>query len=86
LVPKKHSGTWGVFTHPSQLLYEAAQFLKEFLKANAREAQALTHTGTHAPEIWKTPPDGMYKINWDVAIDSKNRRMGIGIIARDFEG
>ncbi len=28
----------------------------------------------------------MYKISWNVAIDSKNRRIGIGIIARDCEG
>jgi hypothetical protein len=28
----------------------------------------------------------MYKINWDVAIDSKNMCMGIGIIVRDCEG
>lgn len=35
---------------------------------------------------WKAPPDGMYKINWDVAIDSKNMCMGIGIIVRDCEG
>jgi hypothetical protein len=28
----------------------------------------------------------MHEINWDVAIDSKNMCMGIGIIARDCEG
>lgn len=28
----------------------------------------------------------MYKINWDVAIDSKNKCMGIDIIAWDCEG
>jgi hypothetical protein len=28
----------------------------------------------------------MYKINWDVATDSKNKRLGIGIIAWDYEG
>jgi hypothetical protein len=27
----------------------------------------------------------MYKINWDAALDVKSRRMGIGIIARDFK-
>jgi hypothetical protein len=74
-----------MFIHSNQLIFEAAQSLKEFSKANDKNVLALIPTGNHVLEIWKAPPIGMYKINWDVAIDSKNMRMGIGIIVRDCE-
>jgi hypothetical protein len=75
-----------VFTHPNQLISKASHSLKEFSEANARDVQPLIPTGTPTLEIWKDPSTGMYKINCDVAIDSKNMRMSIGIIARDCEG
>jgi ribonuclease HI len=31
----------------------------------------------------KNPPQGIYKVNWDVAIDSVKRRLRVGIIMRD---
>jgi hypothetical protein len=34
---------------------------------------------------WKMPPQGVVKVNWDVAINNKNGFTGCGIIARDFE-
>jgi hypothetical protein len=35
---------------------------------------------------WQTLPQEMYKVNWDMAIDSTNRRKGIDIIVRDNVG
>jgi hypothetical protein len=35
---------------------------------------------------WQSPPTGTYKSNWDVAIDSKNDKLGFGCIMRDFSG
>lgn len=35
---------------------------------------------------WRPPLAGMYKVNRDVAIDTKSRCMGVGIIAREYEG
>jgi hypothetical protein len=29
---------------------------------------------------------GMVKINWNVAIDNLNKKIGVGVIARDDEG
>ncbi|GLT53802.1 hypothetical protein SLA2020_270480 [Shorea laevis] len=42
----------------------------------------------HNPIVphWKAPPDGVYKINWDAAIDKSRRIMGVGVIVRDGEG
>lgn len=36
-----------------------------------------------ADQRWKAPPVDFVKINWDAAVDSVNRRMGIGVIVRD---
>jgi hypothetical protein len=38
------------------------------------------------PERWKASSPSMYKINWDVAIDFKNKLIGVGIILQDCEG
>ncbi|GLT55374.1 hypothetical protein SLA2020_285030 [Shorea laevis] len=35
---------------------------------------------------WQAPPAGYVKLNWDAAVDEGNRRMGIGVIARDHTG
>jgi hypothetical protein len=35
---------------------------------------------------WMTPSEGIYKVNWDVAIDCLKRWTGVGIIDRDSEG
>lgn len=37
-------------------------------------------------EKWTPPPAGQCKVNWDVSIDSKHKRMGFGIIVRDHNG
>jgi hypothetical protein len=85
LVLSEHCSAWGEFIHPNQLITEAALSIKEFTDANALERPPPTITGVLATKSWKTPPP-VYKINWDVAIDSKNRCMDIGIIAWDCEG
>lgn len=38
------------------------------------------------PIVWKKPSDGVIKANWDVAIDTLNNRMGVGVILRDAHG
>lgn len=32
------------------------------------------------------PPDMVCKVNWDAAMDVKNKRVGIGVICRNAEG
>ncbi|XP_059458381.1 uncharacterized protein LOC132187978 [Corylus avellana] len=34
---------------------------------------------------WTSPPQGLYKINCDAAIDVKNGKMGVGLILRDHD-
>jgi hypothetical protein len=39
-----------------------------------------------SPVRWQDPPSGIYKTNWDAAIDKRTGRIGIGIIARNSQG
>jgi ribonuclease HI len=38
------------------------------------------------PLHWRPPQEDFYKVNWDAALNSANRRMGVGIIVRDHLG
>ena len=35
---------------------------------------------------WHPLPFGWYKLNWDIALDSRTKHLGIGIVARDHNG
>lgn len=35
---------------------------------------------------WSKPALGLIKVNWDAAVDHKNKVMGVGLIARDYLG
>jgi hypothetical protein len=35
---------------------------------------------------WTKPPIGVIKINWDATMDSYTGTMGLGTVARDYEG
>jgi ribonuclease HI len=37
-------------------------------------------------QIWNKPPLGVVKLNWDAAVNVKEQKMGLGIIARDHTG
>jgi hypothetical protein len=42
--------------------------------------------GTSTTQKWAGPPNGSYKVNWDIALDVKQDCMGIGVIIRDDKG
>jgi hypothetical protein len=35
---------------------------------------------------WSKPQQGTFKLNWDAAVDTKQRMIGVGIVARDSDG
>lgn len=35
---------------------------------------------------WKRPDEGFVKVNWDAAMNSEKKRMGLGVVVRDEEG
>jgi ribonuclease HI len=42
--------------------------------------------GKSGTGCWTKPPIGVIKINWDAAMDSHIGTMGLGKVARDYEG
>jgi hypothetical protein len=76
----------GVFISPNQLMREAVISIEDFKRANVPTEKENDFQAIPVPPVqWKAPSLGLYKINWDAAIDMKNRRMGVGIIARDYQ-
>lgn len=86
MVQKKYSGVWGNLKHPNLLIQEVDLFLQDYKAAKVNEAVYNVSPIVSAPKKWQVHPNGMYKINWNAALDSKTRRIGISIIVRDFEG
>ena len=79
----------GLFTNPNCLVHEAKEALLLFLEANEKQGQVYEFQSAAGGdmEAWRRPPPpGVYKINWDVGLDEKTPRLGVGVISRDSEG
>ncbi|KAF5461926.1 hypothetical protein F2P56_017985 [Juglans regia] len=89
-------GIWGrrnafifekVFGSPGKVVRLALLSLEEHQEANnRREAGQEIREGNRMDRKWKRPMPGLYKLNFDAAVDLKNRRIGIGIVIRDSNG
>jgi hypothetical protein len=75
----------GQFSPPAQVLKQAREALDSF---------AITHTPSTQEDLvpirgmakWIKPIHGEVKCNWDAAINSKKKCMGVGVVARDDRG
>jgi ribonuclease HI len=76
----------GEFIPPKQIIQEAQKAQKEFYQANAKDGVVDSQQRPKECTHWCPPVQGIYKVNWDAALDSTNNRMGIGIIVRDYLG
>ncbi|PIM98742.1 hypothetical protein CDL12_28776 [Handroanthus impetiginosus] len=66
---------------------EARDFALKFLNDYRRAQTGNTKRGRELMQpIWMPPDEGVIKINFDAALSKHNRKMGIGIIARNCEG
>jgi hypothetical protein len=70
------------------LVHEAKESLVLFLEANEKQGQVYEFQSAAGgdTDAWRRPPHGVYKINWDVGLDEKTGRLGVGVIIRDSEG
>ncbi|XP_059436514.1 uncharacterized protein LOC132169501 [Corylus avellana] len=78
----------GMFIHPNRLIHEAKEAHEMFLEANQKQDslnEILREPGVDA-EVWRCPPPGFYKINWDVGMDERSNRLGVGVLIRDSFG
>jgi hypothetical protein len=76
----------GDFIHPTHVFRDAINSLEDFQKANTQDIVLRSPLQDDIPTLWRKPPPGIYKINWDAAVDKDHGRIGFGIIVRDHEG
>jgi hypothetical protein len=56
----------------------------EFVQAISPEIDQSEAVQTSSS--WKSPPFGVLKANWDVAVNSKEQLVGVGVVIRSHEG
>jgi hypothetical protein len=79
----------GDFRHPSEVFEGAVAALEDFNRCNSTDLNPGDDTNdiqTSRQLRWHPPPDDFIKINWDAAINEKERCIGLGIVARDSMG
>jgi ribonuclease HI len=76
----------GIFPHPAQLFKEAKVSVEEFHRFNDKEHGGIVLQENLLIPIWKPPPSGILKANWDAAVKAQEGQVGLGIIVRDCEG
>jgi hypothetical protein len=75
----------GEFSHPNLLVQQGEALLLQFKDVAGEGGAGLVETCV-GEEKWSPPTVGNFKANWDVSFDTKNKRMGVGIIVRDHKG
>ncbi|XP_042976308.1 uncharacterized protein LOC122307474 [Carya illinoinensis] len=75
------------FDDPRNIIKAASYGLREFVSAQ-RDQQKAVVKGSNDRRItkWEKPAGWTVKVNWDAAVDAKNRRVGAGVVIRDSEG
>jgi ribonuclease HI len=78
----------GEFKHPKRLVQEIEDFMQQFRLATAREdeIEEMSKHDNPSPTRWSPPLAGVYKVNWDIALDNLNKKMGAGFVVRDSRG
>jgi hypothetical protein len=73
----------GEFIHPNRVVHEAANMLQTLTTIMVGGNDGLSTGYREDLETWEKPPFGLYKVNWDVAIDKNMQCMGFGAVIRD---
>jgi hypothetical protein len=76
----------GEFIHPNSFLQGAIESDAEFRRTNSSYLSIATDEREVHHVKWFPPSEGKYKVNWDAAIDTVNKRLGIGLIVRNHNG
>jgi hypothetical protein len=74
------------FIHPNQIIKEVGIAIDDFQQVNLPEKKDVQKTQHDGPVMWQPLPVNIVKINWDAAVDHRNRRIGLGCIAQNSEG
>ena len=71
------------FDHHNAIVRRAVESLDQFRLVQDASRINDENTRPSKEEKWMNPPSGRHKANWDIAIDTKQKRMGLGVIIRD---
>ncbi|XP_041017886.1 uncharacterized protein LOC121260102 [Juglans microcarpa x Juglans regia] len=72
------------FMHPNSLIQQAKVFIEE--QSQIQHATTTPSTDPRRSSQWEAPPRGQLKLNWDVALNKNNCKVGVGAVIRDWEG
>jgi ribonuclease HI len=75
----------GEFLPPIQLVERSRMVMEEYSTAHNGSSSTINNTPMTPPR-WTKPPDDMWKINVDAAVDKRARKMGVGVVIRDAGG
>ena len=73
----------GIFINPNDIIRQTEELVEEFKKVNMQESTNGAVENIDREKKWEAPPHGWYKVNWDVAIDKVQQRMGVGVVIKE---
>jgi ribonuclease HI len=76
----------GIFINPNDIIRQTEELAEEFKKVNMPESTNGAVENIDRKKKWEAPPHGWYKVNWDVAIDKLQQRVGVGVVIREENG
>lgn len=76
----------GVFQAPAIVVRIAKEQVVTFDDVARRHADPRARNIARQADIWRKPPQGLVKINWDAAVDKEKDIIGMGVIIRDSSG
>lgn len=75
----------GIFSSPSQVLRQARKDIEEFAAASSI-VHPVVRSSAGSQAKWSKPLQGELKCNWDAAINTQQKRSGVGVVVRDEDG
>jgi ribonuclease HI len=76
----------GIFINPNVVLKNTEEQLEAYKRLHEKGSPGDRREIPDREKKWMAPSQGWYKANWDVAIDNRKGRVGIGVILRDERG
>ncbi|XP_059461922.1 uncharacterized protein LOC132190915 [Corylus avellana] len=74
----------GKFISPNNIVRITNSGVEEYMKANLHNHSQ--RGDDESPTRWKAPANGWVKVNWEIALDKANGRIGVGVIVRNEVG
>jgi hypothetical protein len=73
----------GNFIHPNVIARLTKNGVEEYMKANQQRSRQWGEDGGRDSIRLTAPENGWLKVNWDIALDKSNGRIGVGVIVRN---